>query len=65
LVRATGPTRFVVPGLATGGATAIGSGTAFDVHGGDIDNFTPEPASLMLCLLGGALLAARGLRRAG
>jgi hypothetical protein len=51
--------------VTTGGATAIGSGTAFDVHGGDIDNFTPEPASLMLCLLGGALLAARGLRRAG
>ena len=50
--------------LATGGATAIGSGTAFDVHGGDIYN-APEPASLMLCLLGGALLAARGLRRAG
>jgi hypothetical protein len=58
LVRATGPTRFVVPGLATGGATAIGSGTALDVHGGDIYNAT-EPASLMLCLLGGALLAAR------
>jgi hypothetical protein len=47
-------------------ATAIGTGTGVaSLHGGDIDNFTPEPASLMLCLLGGALLAARRLRRAG
>jgi hypothetical protein len=46
-------------------ATAIGTGTTVaNLHGGDIYN-APEPASLMLCLLGGALLAARGLRRAG
>jgi hypothetical protein len=43
-------------------ATAIGTGTTVsNLHGGDIDNFTPEPASLMLCLLGGVLLAARKL----
>ncbi len=48
--------------LATGGAIAIGTSTGVsNLHGGDIDNFTPEPASLMLCLLGGALLAARRL----
>jgi WD40 repeat protein len=41
-------------------ATAIGTNTGVsNLHGGDIDNFTPEPASLMLCVLGVALLAAR------
>ena len=44
---------------------ATSTTTVPNLHGGDIDIFTPEPASLMLCLLGGALLAARGLRRAG
>lgn len=43
-------------------ATAVGTGTTVaSLHGGDIDNFVPEPASLMLCLLGGVLLAARKL----
>jgi hypothetical protein len=42
-------------------ATAIGTSTTVpSLHGGDIYN-SPEPASLMLCLLGGALLAARKL----
>jgi hypothetical protein len=41
-------------------ATAIGTSTTVsNLHGGDI--YTPEPASLMLCLLGGVLLAARKL----
>ena len=48
------------PGGAT--ATAIGTNTGVTyLHGAAIDNFTPEPASLMLCLLGGVLLAARKL----
>jgi hypothetical protein len=51
--------------LGTGGSTVVGpNNLVSNFHGGDIYN-TPEPASLMLCLLGGALLAARGLRRAG
>ena len=42
-------------------ATAIGASTTVSFqHGGDIYN-APEPASLMLCLLGGVLLAARKL----
>ena len=42
-------------------ATAIGTSTVYgNLHGGDIYN-APEPASLMLCLLGGVLLAARRL----
>jgi hypothetical protein len=51
--------------ISNGTAQSVGSNTTVsNLHGGDIF-LTPEPASLMLCLLGGALLAARGLRRAG
>jgi hypothetical protein len=55
-----GPWPFYEINLANGQATAIGTTTGVAwLHGGDIDNFVPEPASLALCLLGAALLAAR------
>jgi hypothetical protein len=39
---------------------SLGTNTGFSsMQGGDIDDYTPEPASLGLCLLGGVLLAAR------
>jgi hypothetical protein len=41
-------------------AVSLGTNTGFsNMQGGDIDDYTPEPASLGLCLLGGVLLAAR------
>lgn len=55
---------YEIAGLSAGNpnsaiATAIGTSTTVsNLHGGDIYNL-PEPASLMLCLFGVALLAAR------